>query len=504
MLSAQPPHSSTRVNSQTRPSETANVERSCPTETATSAPRSEPVARVVRRGDGAQQRERLQVDPDDLEPGLAAGVDVAVDELAIGDDEEHAPERLSVLGDALGEHLVVEDGLLERDRQHLLRPEADRIRELLRVLDPRHLEGADADPVVGDAEPDAALGQLVLGEEGLERDRQCLGVAQLAVDDDAVVERGASRLDELDGLAVANPGGRDLGAADLETDELLATATTARQRRQGRQGRARPRQRHTLLGRLLGEPLARIPLLRAALEREVALVERHLAAVLRRCLLLLRALLLRLLRLLRLLGRLLCPRRQLELLLVEGDLGGRLGLSLQFGLELERRAPAAQARARRPPAAARAARRSGGRAQDRARARRSSRALGAGAIGRTTGSTTSGTSDTGKTTSAGGSETSSSGWVSQSCSTAGAGGATGEGSTATGSAGTAGARARDRSVEVGLVRRPVRPARRRAPLRRRPCSPAPHVLVVLLAKRNLLLPDRGGLLAVGHVSPPRS
>ena len=43
MLSAQPPHSSTRVNSQTRPSETANVERSCPTETATSAPRSEPV-----------------------------------------------------------------------------------------------------------------------------------------------------------------------------------------------------------------------------------------------------------------------------------------------------------------------------------------------------------------------------------------------------------------------------------------------------------------------------
>ena len=62
----------------------------------------------------------------------------------------------------------------------------------------------------------------MLGEERLERDGESLGVAQLAVDDDAVVERGARRLEELGSLAVAHPGGRDLGAADLETDELLA------------------------------------------------------------------------------------------------------------------------------------------------------------------------------------------------------------------------------------------------------------------------------------------
>ena len=41
-------------------------------------------------GDRAQERERLEVDADDLEPGLPAGVDVAVDELAVGDDEQDA------------------------------------------------------------------------------------------------------------------------------------------------------------------------------------------------------------------------------------------------------------------------------------------------------------------------------------------------------------------------------------------------------------------------------
>ena len=183
-------------------------------------------ARVVRRGDCAQQRERFEVDPDDLEARLAAGIDVAVDKLAVGDDEQHAPQRLAVLGDALGENLVVEHRLLERDWQHLLGAEANRVRKLLGILDPSHLERAHADPVVGDAEPHAALRQLVLGEERLERDGESLGVAQLAVDDDAVVEGGARRLEELGNLAVTHQGGRDLGATDLESDELLA-ATAA-------------------------------------------------------------------------------------------------------------------------------------------------------------------------------------------------------------------------------------------------------------------------------------
>ena len=52
--------------------------------------------RIVRLGDRTQQSERLEVDPDDLQARLLAGVDVAVDELAIGDDEEHTADGLAV------------------------------------------------------------------------------------------------------------------------------------------------------------------------------------------------------------------------------------------------------------------------------------------------------------------------------------------------------------------------------------------------------------------------
>ena len=44
-----------------------------------------------RLREGAQQRERLQIDADDLEPRLAAGIGVAVDEVAVGDDEQDPP-----------------------------------------------------------------------------------------------------------------------------------------------------------------------------------------------------------------------------------------------------------------------------------------------------------------------------------------------------------------------------------------------------------------------------
>ena len=138
----------------------------------------------MRRGDRAQEREGLEVDADDLEPGLLAGVDVAVDELAVGDDEQDAAHLLALVVDRLREHLVVEHRLLERNRQHLLRAEADRVRELLRIVDAGHLEGADADAVVGDPQAHAALGKLVALEELLQRDRERLRVAELAADDD--------------------------------------------------------------------------------------------------------------------------------------------------------------------------------------------------------------------------------------------------------------------------------------------------------------------------------
>ena len=75
---------------------------------------------------------------------------------------------------------MVEHGVGERDRQDLLRAEADRVREQLRVVHHRHLEHAHTDAVGRDAEPNAAPRQLVLGEEALESLRERLGVANLA------------------------------------------------------------------------------------------------------------------------------------------------------------------------------------------------------------------------------------------------------------------------------------------------------------------------------------
>ena len=153
--------------------------------------------RIVRLADGTEQRKRLEVDPDDLQTRLLARVDVAIDKLAVGDDEENAADGLPFLVDRLGEHLVVEHRVLDRDRQHFLRAESNRVRKLFRVVDAGDLEGSDADPVVRDPEPDPALREVVTLEEVPERNCERLGITELPADDDAVVERLAHDLHEL-------------------------------------------------------------------------------------------------------------------------------------------------------------------------------------------------------------------------------------------------------------------------------------------------------------------
>ena len=152
---------------------------------------------VVGLGHRTQERKRLEIDADDLEAGLPAGVHVAVDELAVRDDQKHAGHLLALVVHRLREHLVVEHRLLERNRQHLLSAEADRVRKLLRIVDAGDLEGAHADAVVRDAEAHAALRKLVDAEELPQSDGESLGVAQLATDDDTVLQRRADRLHEL-------------------------------------------------------------------------------------------------------------------------------------------------------------------------------------------------------------------------------------------------------------------------------------------------------------------
>ena len=43
----------------------------------------------------AQERKRFEIDADDLETRLAAGIGVAIDEVAVGDDEQDAARRLT-------------------------------------------------------------------------------------------------------------------------------------------------------------------------------------------------------------------------------------------------------------------------------------------------------------------------------------------------------------------------------------------------------------------------
>jgi hypothetical protein len=63
---------------------------------------------------------------------------------------------------------VVEHRLVERNREHLLGTEADGVLELLRIGDALDLEDADADAVVRQTQPNAALRELVQLEEVLE------------------------------------------------------------------------------------------------------------------------------------------------------------------------------------------------------------------------------------------------------------------------------------------------------------------------------------------------
>src|SRR6185295_5460583 len=178
------------------------------------------------RSESAQQRERLEVDAGQPDPGLLAGGHVALDEVAVGDDEQNSVLLLALVVDALAEQLVVEHGVLERDRERLLGAEVNGVLELLRVVDPAELEHADTDAVARDPEPHALTRKLVFAEERLQRGRERVGLAELTADDDALVERGAGHLDDLGGAVVDDARCGELRCADLETDDLLVPDRT--------------------------------------------------------------------------------------------------------------------------------------------------------------------------------------------------------------------------------------------------------------------------------------
>ncbi len=115
--------------------------------------------------EGADHAEGREVDADRLEAGVAQGLQRGGDHVAAGGDDDHVDlRRRAVHGCDPADHAVVDHGLLEGHRDLLLGGEADRGVELLRVLDRGQAQGADDDPLVGDAQPHL-LAELVLGEE---------------------------------------------------------------------------------------------------------------------------------------------------------------------------------------------------------------------------------------------------------------------------------------------------------------------------------------------------
>ena len=185
------------------------------------------VLRRRRLAKGAQEREGLEVDPGQADPGFLAGADVAVDQLAVGDHEQDPAHDVALLVDPLAKDVVIEHGLLDRDRKGLLGAEADRVLELLRIVDARDLEDPDADAVVGDPEPHALARKLVFAEERAQRLGKKLRLAQLTADHETVVEVLARDLDELRRPIVDDPGGSELGGADLQPHDPLGALVVA-------------------------------------------------------------------------------------------------------------------------------------------------------------------------------------------------------------------------------------------------------------------------------------
>ena len=117
--------------------------------------------------DRTKERERFEIDSDEFDARLLARLDVAVEEVAVSDDEQDPSCDAPVVVLRLAEDVPVDHGLLDRDRQSLVSAEANSVFELLYVVDAADVEDPNADAVVGDAEPYALAGQLVSLEEAL-------------------------------------------------------------------------------------------------------------------------------------------------------------------------------------------------------------------------------------------------------------------------------------------------------------------------------------------------
>jgi len=116
------------------------------------------------------------------------------------------------------QHLEVEHGVVERDRDELLGLEADRAREI-GIGHGREVDGADDHPRSGDADPDLALLQAELAPQALDRGGDRAGVEDLALAHRVEGQCDLAERAEGDGVVELDVGDAHGVGADVEADD---------------------------------------------------------------------------------------------------------------------------------------------------------------------------------------------------------------------------------------------------------------------------------------------
>ena len=246
-----PPHSSTRVNSQT--AAVGDRERRALVPDVDDDDRGVGRRAVARGGPTARSSANASRSmPTSSMPASPERLDVALDRLAVGGDEQDLPVDGAALVDLLAHDAVVDDRLVDRDRDGLVGAEEHRVRELALVVDAGDVEAADADVVRREPEPDAAARQRVEREELVERGRER---RRRRGPRRATTMPGGSgcagQLPQVRRAVVHDPRGRELRRADLEADELAVLRALPRGDRAGLPcGAARPPRLPNEVGKL--------------------------------------------------------------------------------------------------------------------------------------------------------------------------------------------------------------------------------------------------------------
>ena len=172
---------------------------------------------------GRHRRERAdhgeggQIDALGAKAGRADGGDEPLDHVAASCHEDDPLARaLGRVDHADG--LEVEYGAVERHRQLVLRLEADGGRELLAGDARGKLEGTEDDPAVGDADAHPLV-EVVRAEELAQRVGERVNLGDLAVADDAGVERDGRGVLDRHATVDVHRGRGHVTRFDVEPDD---------------------------------------------------------------------------------------------------------------------------------------------------------------------------------------------------------------------------------------------------------------------------------------------